>query len=127
MTNTMRLRIAMIMTCAACATFLNNAHAQEIPMVTGELWTTSSEPVKKAYLVGIANMIQLEAAYAGATPPTDAQSVMPRIAKGMNGQTLDGVRQALDRWYAANPGRLQRPVIETIWFEMVVPGLAKPK
>jgi hypothetical protein len=127
MTNTMRVRMAMIVTCATLATFLPGAHAQDIPLVTGELWTTSSEPVKKAYLVGIANMIQVEAAYEGATPPTDAQSIMPRIAKGMTGQTLDGVRQALDRWYAANPGRLQRPVIETIWFEMVVPGLAKTK
>jgi hypothetical protein len=43
----------------------------------------------------------------------------------MKGQTLDSVRQGLDQWYAANPGKLQRPVIETIWFEFVVPGLQK--
>ena len=43
----------------------------------------------------------------------------------MKGHTLDTVRDALDNWYAANPDRLQRPVIETIWFELVVPGLQK--
>ena len=58
---------------------------------------------------------------------TDAQSLVPRLAKGMKNQTLDSVRDGLDRWYAANPDKLQRPVIETIWFEMVVPGLAKNK
>jgi hypothetical protein len=43
----------------------------------------------------------------------------------LKGQTLDSVRQGLDKWYAANPAKLQRPVLETIWFEMVVPGLQK--
>ena len=51
----------------------------------------------------------------------------PRFTKGLRGQTLDSVREGLNRWYAANPDRLQRPIIETIWFEMAVPGLQKNK
>ena len=70
-------------------------------------------------------MIQVESTYAAANPPADAQSVVPRFVKGLKGHTLDTVRQALDNWYAAHPDRLQRPVIETIWFELVVPGLQK--
>jgi len=106
----------------ACA---SHAVAAEVPIVTGEQWTKSSEDVKKAYLVGIANLAQVEAAYAGNNPPSDAQSFLPRLSKGMQGQTLDSVREGLNRWYAANPGKLQRPVIETIWFEMALPGLKK--
>jgi hypothetical protein len=102
-----------------------SAQAQEVPLVTGETWTASSDQLKKAYLIGIANAIQVETAFEGANPPSDAQSLVPRLAKGMKGQTLDSVRQGLDKWYAANPGKLQRPVIETIWFEFVVPGLQK--
>ena len=68
-------------------------------------------------------MIQIEAAYQATNPPTDAQSVVPRAVKGLKGHTLDTVRDGLDRWYASHPDRMQRPVIETIWFEMVVPGL----
>ena len=48
------------------------------------------------------------------------------MVKGLKGQTLDSVRDGLNKWYAAHPDQLQRPVIETIWFEMVVPGLRKP-
>jgi hypothetical protein len=81
--------------------------------------------VKKAYLLGIANVIQVEAAFEGTNPPSDGQSLVPRLTRGMKGQTLDSVREGLDKWYAANPGKLQRPVIETIWFEFVVPGLQK--
>ncbi len=101
--------------------------AAEIPMVTGEHWTRSSEEMQKAYLVGIANLTQVESAYYVENPPTDSQSFVPRLVKGMQGQTLDSVREGLNRWYAANPGKLQRPVIETIWFEMAVPGLQKKK
>ena len=120
-------RAFMMVACLTFAATWSTAHAQEIPVVTGAMWTQSPEPVKKAYLIGIANAVQVEAAYEGANPPTDAQSIVPRLVKGMKGQTLDGVREGLDKYYAANPDKLQRPVIETIWFEMVLPGLAKNK
>lgn len=107
------------------AVFVGAAIAQEVPLVTGEHWMKSTEEMKKAYLVGMANIVHVQLAYEGATPASDAQSILPRMAKGLKGQTLDSVREALNKWYAAHPDRLQRPVVETIWFEMVVPGLQK--
>ena len=121
----LQLRAAIVTACMALALAAINTRAQEIPLVTGEHWTKSSEEAKKAYLVGIANIAQLELAYQGATQAPDSQSVLPRMQKGLKGQTLDSVRDALNKWYAAHPDQLQRPVIETIWFEMVVPGLKK--
>ncbi len=109
----------------AAALGATHAQAQEIPVVTGEHWATSSVDVKKAYLVGLANAFQVQAAYESANPPTDAQSITPRMTKGLRGQTLDGVRTQLDAYYAKNPQMLKRPVVDTIWFEIVVPGLAK--
>jgi len=123
----LRLRSAILMACMALAMLAGTVRADEVPLITGEHWTKSSEEMKKAYLVGIANVVQVETAYEGANPPPDAQSVVPRFAKGLKGETLDSVRDALNKWYAAHPDRLQRPVIETIWFEMVVPGLQKTR
>lgn len=117
-----KLHAALFAGCMALAVAAGSAHAQEIPVVTGEQWSKSTEQVKKAYLVGIANVLQVEAAYQAANPPAGGQSLVPRARKGLTGQTLDTVQKKLDSWYAANPGRLQRPVIETIWFEIVVPG-----
>jgi len=105
--------------------FSGRVLAQEVPLVTGEHWVKSTEEMKKAYLVGIANIIQIELAYGGAAPASDAQSILPRMVKGLKGHTLDSVREGLNKWYAAHPDRLQRPVIETLWLEMVVPGLQK--
>lgn len=102
-----------------------SAWAENVPLVDGEHWTKSTEQLKRAYLVGLANVIEVETAYSAAKRPSDDQSVIPRFARGMKGQTLDSVREALDKWYVAHPDKLKRPVIETIWFEMVLPGLAK--
>ena len=121
----LQLRAVMLMACMTLVMVWGSARAAEVPLITGEHWTQSTEQLKKVYLIGIANVLQVETAYHAATPPPDAQSFVPRFARGLKGHTLDTVREGLDRWYAANPGRLQRPVIETIWFEMVVPGLQK--
>jgi hypothetical protein len=120
-------RALMSAACMALAMVAVHARAQEVPLITGEHWTKSTEELKKVYLIGVANVVQVEVAYNAANPPPDAQSVMPRMVKGLKGHSLDTVRDALNKWYAAHPDQLQRPVIETIWFELVVPGLAKAK
>jgi hypothetical protein len=119
------LKTALAATCLALAMVVGPVFADEIPLVTGEHWTKSSEQAKKAYLIGIANVVQLETAYAAGNAPPDAQTTLPRFVRGLKGHTLDTVRQSVDAWYAAHPDRMQRPVIETIWFELVVPGLEK--
>ena len=119
------LRTALCGAGMALAMLLGAARADEVPMVTGEHWTKSSEEVKKTYLVGIVNLMQVEIAYFAANPPPESQSFVPRVAKGLKGQTLDSVRDALDKWYAAHPEQVRRPVIETLWFELVLPGLQK--
>ena len=118
-------RLMLFAASIALAVISGVARAQEIPLVTGEHWTKSTAEMKKAYLIGIANIVLVEVAYEGGNPASDAQSMLPRMVKGLKGHTLDSVRDALDKWYAAHPDRMQRPVIETIWFEMVVPGLNK--
>jgi hypothetical protein len=120
-------RTAIFLAYLVLALTWSHAGAADIPVITGEHWTTSSEEMKKAYLVGIANLLQIETAYHAENPPTDAQSIVPRLVKGLQGQTLDSVREGLNRWYAENPDQLQRPVIETVWFEMAAPGLRKHK
>ena len=113
--------------CLALAMTCGSALAAEVPMVDGTHWVKSSEDVKKAYLVGLAKMVQLEVAYNANDPLPEKNSFSPRLAKGLTGQTLATVQEALDKWYSANPGKLQRPVIETIWFEIALPGLKAGK
>jgi hypothetical protein len=125
-TMTLNLRRMIFLMCVTLAAVVfGTVHAQEVPLATGEHWTKSSEDVKKAYLIGITNIVHVELAHQGTNQAADTQSILPRLVKGLKGQTLDSVREALNKWYAANPKQLQRPVIETLWFEIVLPGLKK--
>lgn len=121
------LRAGLLVACATVLIAGGAARADEVSLVTGEQWTRSTADVKKVYLIGIANTLQVESAYHGATPPGDGQSIIPRMTRGLKGQTLDSVKERLDGWYAANPDKLERPVLETIWFEIVVPATPKSK
>ena len=112
---------------AALAGGVAQAQTQEIPLITGEHWTKSTEQNKKAYLVGMTNMLQVEIAYQAGNALTESQTVVPRFAKGLKGHTLDGAIAKVDAWYARNPGRMQQTVVETIWYELVVPGLKQNK
>ncbi|MBB5414463.1 hypothetical protein [Paraburkholderia atlantica] len=116
-------RTMLSVTFLSLAMIGNVARAENIPIVTGQQWMQSTDEQKKAYLVGISNVIDIERAYAGNT--TNSNDIAQRFGKGMQGQTLDSVRQGLDSYYAANPTMIQHPVIETLWFQMVVPGLKK--
>jgi hypothetical protein len=120
-------RALLLAACTALAIAWGIARADDIPVVTGEHWTKATEQEKKAYLIGIANILQVETAYEDSNPPSEGQSIVPRFVKGLKagGHTLDSVRQGVDQWYAAHPDKVKRPVIEIIWFEMVVPGLQK--
>ena len=121
------LRAALLAGCAAAVLAGGFAQAQDIPLITGEHWTKSTEQNKKAYLVGMTNMLQVEIAYQAGNTPPESQTVVPRFAKGLKGQTLDGAIAKVDAWYAKNPGRMQQTVVETIWYELVVPGLKQNK
>ena len=122
-----KMRRALATACMALMMATGMASAQEIPLVTGEHWVKSTEQLKRVYLVGIVNAYQVEQAYQGINPAFASQTAVPSFAKGLKGQTLDSVRGTLDRWYAAHPDLLKRPVIETIWYEIVQPELRTPK
>ena len=86
--NKLNWRAATMVACVALVGVCGVARA-EVPLVTGETWMKSSEEVKKAYLVGLANLMQVEYTYQSSNPPTDAQSLVPRAEKGMKNHTLD--------------------------------------
>lgn len=127
MVKNLKVYVVIAMLYASLAAVSSTARSDELPLVNGQQWASSSLEMKKAYLIGIANFVQVELAYQADHSPTDSQSVVPRFSRGLRGETLDSVREKVDQWYAAHSDRLQRPVIETIWFEVIVPDLARNK
>jgi hypothetical protein len=90
-------------------------------VIDGDLWMSSSLEVRKAFLVGVSNMITLESAYSKKkdTPAPVAGALM---TTALDGLTLDEISSRVSKWYEANPGRRNMPVTGVIWVDMVKPA-----
>ncbi len=96
------------------------AHGAENPrVITGEHWQQSSQEQKRAFLIGVFNVVGLEEAAQGRSPGASAVTVLDR---GLKGLTVTDVVQRIDRYYAEDPERRSDPVIRVLYF-----GLAKPR
>lgn len=92
------------------------------PVVAGKLWLESSPEVRRAFLLGAANMIALEKAHASRmeTPPSTAAAEAEGALRALS---LDQLSERITRWYQANPGRQDVPVMGVVWLDVVKPAI----
>ena len=97
--------------------------ADELKQVNGTHWSDASTTEKRAYLIGVANMLDAEWAYALKTAPDTARKTLSeRTGQALKDLTIDNMMERIDRWYGSNPARLDTPVIAVIWLDMVKPA-----
>jgi hypothetical protein len=118
-------RTLMIAACLAVSV-ATPALAQRAPgVVDGNAWLASSTEVRKAFLLGVGNMIALESAYAkrkGTTNPVAGAMA----TKAIEGMTLDQIANRITAWYEADPTRRTVPVMQVFWREVVDPRPVRP-
>ena len=104
------------------AGFLASAPAPAQPkvVVDGHMWLASTPETRRVFLIGAANGIALDSAYAKRTG-TPAPVAGAMAAKAIEGMTLDQISERITRWYEANPGRQGVPVMGAIWIDLVAP------
>ena len=87
-------------------------------VVNGNDWMSSSVRERQAFLVGVANMIMAEGAYAKknnqATPPVSAQ-----IINATQTAKIGDIEARITRWYEANPSKVTMPVMAVVWQDIV--------
>jgi hypothetical protein len=83
-------------------------------VVDGNDWMSATPSERRAFLVGAANMIIGEAAYAKRNnlevPPVSA-----KITKATAQMKLGDIEAQITRWYQANPDKLSQPVMYVVW------------
>jgi hypothetical protein len=93
-------------------------------VVTGKHWVDSTEREKKAFLIGMGTIIEIEQEVQSKNPTSEkARSFIPTFVAGLSQYSITDVMNELDNWYQANPDKLDRPVIEVIWSELVMPNV----
>jgi hypothetical protein len=121
-----RKLIEVVATLCLVASLAVPAAAQDGPRVVadGTRWMESSPEERKAFIIGASNMMALESAYArkkGMPSPLAGT----KAAAALEHMTLDQMTDRITRWYQANPGRRDMPVIGVIWMDMVEPDTSR--
>lgn len=98
--------------------------AQDLVIVNGKHWVSSSLEQKRAYLFGVGNMLEIEQAMAGDNyEDMRGRSIVPVLLEGLSGTSIANIVTQLDKFYVDHPEQAKRPVIEVLYLEMALPNL----
>jgi hypothetical protein len=89
----------------------------------GNDWQKSSVDQKRAFLFGIANAISVAVGWDARHVPEGQTTFSRRAASGLSGVSLAEAVNRVDAWYAANPTRLDMPVVGVLWLDIAKPKL----
>jgi len=98
--------------------------AEDLVIVNGEHWVSSSLEQKRAYLFGVGNVLEIEQAMAGDEYEVRrGRSIVPVLLDGLSGVSIANIVTQLDKFYADHSDQIKRPVIEVLYLEMALPNL----
>ena len=133
------LSLVLILACAPvhASEVMPEAGMQQgnpVDKFTGTVWQKTAEAEKLSFLFGVESAITVEffvnskvvekAAKEGKRPVYTLSPFEKGWMKALKGVSRTEVVKMVDQWYAANPQRLDRPVMSVIWYEIIEPRLA---
>jgi hypothetical protein len=93
----------------------------------GKDWNSASVEERRAFLFGIANAISVGVGWDERHVPAGQTTFARRAGAGLAGVSLGEAMRRIDAWYAANPGKMDTPVVAVMWLEIAKPKLKPAK
>jgi hypothetical protein len=93
--------------------------AARINQVDGNVWRASSLDEKRAYLVGVANTVDVNRELQIRRGTLDPEAPLNRVFDVFDEGTIDNAIEKIDNWYGADPARLNTPVLGVVWLGIV--------
>jgi hypothetical protein len=93
----------------------------------GQDWTSASKEERQAFVYGIANAVSVGIGWDERHVPAAQTTFARRAAAGLSGVSLGETVRRIDAWYAANPGKLDTPVVAVMWLDIAKPKLKSGK
>jgi hypothetical protein len=94
------------------------AQRSDTLVVDGKDWMSATQVERRAFLVGAANLVIAENAYAKRRNVAPAP-VSDRLTKATQNLKIADIEARITRWYEANPGKLATPVMGVVWQDIV--------
>jgi hypothetical protein len=97
---------------------------KEMPVLKGDTWIKMSDDEKISFIWGAGHIVSIEEVLARDNPDLKkSNTFVNRIMEAHNKKpmTMSQVAKYVDDYYQANPDKLDKPVIEVIWYGTIVP------
>jgi len=94
----------------------------DMKFVTGTHWTQSTDELRKAYLYGIGNMLEMEQAMQNGKV-SSKNSMVPVLVAALSPMTLDQVEDSVTDWFGSHPDQAGRTVIDVLYTEIALPQM----
>jgi len=91
----------------------------EVGQIDGHIWKASSLDEKRAYLMGVCNVVAVNRALQIKHGTLEQDAAVNRIAAAMDDITIDAAIARIDSWYGENASQLNAPVLGVVWLGMV--------
>lgn len=101
---------------------------QVMPVLKGDTWIKMSDDEKISFLWGAGHVVSIQEVLARNN--ADLKKSNAFVNKIMEARTnkpmtMNEVAAKVDEYYQANPDKLDKPVVEVIWTETIVPNLSQ--
>lgn len=113
--------LALLLLGSAAGAWAQNA----FPVVTGVNWLKASPEERLAFVTGMTTIIELEKEVQARDGSVQGKGLVSSWVAGLSPYKLTDIVAIIDGYYAKEPGRLDRSVVEVMWFEAAVPNLQK--
>jgi len=92
-------------------------------VLTGSVWQKSTHGEKLSFVWGFCHAVAIEHALMQQVPALKAENFAAKVVEGMIGVKMDDVVRTVDEYYAANPSKLEVPVVRVMWDVVIKPKL----
>jgi len=94
-----------------------------MPILTGTTWQQSPQDDKVSFVWGFCHVVAIEDALMQKLPSLKVENFSAKVTEGLAGLKINDIVRTVDEYYAANPSKLDVPVVRVIWDTMVKPKL----
>lgn len=106
---------------SAGSTFAQGAMENSDPDIDGKVWMHSSDSDKRAFLLGVSNAVVLEYHLRTKRSEEPSRFVQGWVSAFKDSRWSEMVKR-IDAYYASNPTKLRRNVLDVVWHEMIAPN-----
>jgi hypothetical protein len=113
------LLMGLLLVCVSSG-FAQGAMESTDPHIDGKVWTQSTDSDKRAFLLGVSNAVVLEYHLRQKRSEEPSRFIKGWVAAFKESKWSEMVSR-VDAYYASNPDKLRRNVLDVVWHEMITP------